>query len=252
MTALIQGRLDYTNDECMYMFSEGQAARMTNYVNTSLTNLTSNAAKVIDGEPVPQEEDNTNDNSGGDTAGDQPVDDSTGGETSGDETVDSDGDDNSEDESNDDDDFDDEPFNDDDYFDEGTDTITSEVEQIIIAITLDEFGSETAWKLKDEFNQVIAEGGPYEDGQNGVVIEQYATIKEGCYDLTLTDAFGDGICCDYGDGKLEVFDESNNLITSSNGSFGTRERLVFCKEAEGLIGRKGSKDRRAKNLASKK
>ncbi len=41
--------MDYTNDACMYMFSDGQATVTTNYVSSNLGNLTSNAASVISG-----------------------------------------------------------------------------------------------------------------------------------------------------------------------------------------------------------
>ncbi len=38
--------MDYVNDACMYMFSDGQAVRMENYVSSNLSNVTSNASNV--------------------------------------------------------------------------------------------------------------------------------------------------------------------------------------------------------------
>lgn len=47
--------MDYTNDACMYMFSEGQEIVMEGYLGGALSILTSNAANVIDdgGTPPP-------------------------------------------------------------------------------------------------------------------------------------------------------------------------------------------------------
>ena len=44
---LFMNYMDYVNDVCMYMFSQGQATRMTNYVNTSLQHVVAKAASVI-------------------------------------------------------------------------------------------------------------------------------------------------------------------------------------------------------------
>ena len=38
--------MDYCNDACLFMFSAGQAARMENYVTSSLQNLLNNAVTV--------------------------------------------------------------------------------------------------------------------------------------------------------------------------------------------------------------
>ncbi len=52
-TDLHMSYMDYTNDACMYMFSEGQTNRMENYVANNLTNVSGNAASVCGGTPPP-------------------------------------------------------------------------------------------------------------------------------------------------------------------------------------------------------
>lgn len=60
-TDLHMSYMDYTNDACMYMFSEGQTNRMENYVANNLTNVSGNAASVCgdggDNPPPPPSED---------------------------------------------------------------------------------------------------------------------------------------------------------------------------------------------------
>ncbi len=52
-TDLHMSYMDYTNDACMYMFSEGQTTRMENYVATNLTNVSGNAESVCNGTTPP-------------------------------------------------------------------------------------------------------------------------------------------------------------------------------------------------------
>jgi len=46
--------------------------------------------------------------------------------------------------------------------------------------------------------------------------------------MYVDDEFGDGICCDYGNGKVRIRDGAGRLIASSNGVFGYYTNLEFC------------------------
>jgi len=99
-----------------------------------------------------------------------------------------------------------------------------------VRITLDEYGSENDWELYNSNNRRIARGGPYRDGQEGRVINKKVTLTEGCYEIDLHDAFGDGMCCEYGNGGLEILDSTGKTIVESDGRFGTYELIEFCVE----------------------
>ncbi len=291
--------MDYTNDACMYMFSGGQSARMSNYLSSSLSALTSNVSNVYSG--------STNAGSG-DTNDDDTSDGSTGEEdTEEDDTNDGEtGEEETEEE------IDDElacasptlstteilsptkvkidwaditdairyqvryrvtgtsqwerknasnsqknlnnlstseyhyqirtrcsdgwqawssiqtfDLSIDEESDEGTD---SESGSYKVQVTLDEYGSETSWELYDASNNLVASGGPYEDGQEGQVKTKNVDLEDGCYEIDLYDAFGDGMCCDYGDGGLEIVDANGTSLISSDGNFGTYELIEFCVE----------------------
>ncbi|MEM0996283.1 MAG: T9SS type A sorting domain-containing protein [Bacteroidota bacterium] len=88
-----------------------------------------------------------------------------------------------------------------------------------VEIQLDDYGSETTWDLRDGSNQVILSGGPYTDG-NAALIMETANLSNDCFTFTINDAFGDGICCAWGQGYYRILDPSNNIVTQG-GQFGS-------------------------------
>ncbi len=97
-----------------------------------------------------------------------------------------------------------------------------------IEVTTDDYGNETSWYIVDEYGDVVAEGGPYDDGYAGDVFDQDVCLPDGCYTLTIADEYGDGLCCSYGDGGLVVTDNSGSVQLSSDGNFGSYEDIDFC------------------------
>ncbi len=61
-----------------------------------------------------------------------------------------------------------------------------------IIVTLDYFGSETTWQITNEANDILLSGGPYVDNQQGLQITEPVCLEAGCYTLTFFDEFGDG------------------------------------------------------------
>lgn len=101
--------------------------------------------------------------------------------------------------------------------------------EVNLQIVLDQYGSETTWSVKSASGTTVASGGPYTDGTNGTSINEALCLGDGCYTFTINDAYGDGICCAYGNGSYSLSNGSTNL--ASGGSFASSEVKSFCLNA---------------------
>ena len=98
---------------------------------------------------------------------------------------------------------------------------------LTLTLVLDAYGSETSWRILDaQGNQVAAEG-PYSNGTSGAIITREICVTDGCYSFEILDAYGDGICCNYGNGSYQLVQEGGDLLASGS-SFAASERTDFC------------------------
>ncbi len=97
---------------------------------------------------------------------------------------------------------------------------------VTLSITLDNYPEETAWSITDGNGSTVASGGTYGSQADGSTVTEEACLPDGCYTFTITDAYGDGICCQYGNGSYTLTGASGTL--ASGGSFGSSEATNFC------------------------
>lgn len=97
--------------------------------------------------------------------------------------------------------------------------------EVTISILLDNYPGETTWRITNAGGTVVASGGPYSAG--GTTVTATACLPDGCYDFTILDSYGDGICCSYGNGAYSVTDVDGNTL-ASGGSFAASETTNFC------------------------
>lgn len=94
---------------------------------------------------------------------------------------------------------------------------------VVLTLVTDNYGSETSWTLTDGSGATIASGSGY--GNNQTITETF-NLADGCYDFTINDSYGDGICCSYGNGSYSLTEGSTTL--ASGGSFTSSETKNFC------------------------
>ena len=94
-----------------------------------------------------------------------------------------------------------------------------------LTIVLDNYPEETSWQVRDG-GTVVASGGTYGSQPDGSTVAEVISLPAGCYDFVISDAYGDGICCAYGNGSYSLTDGSTTL--ASGGAFGSSEATNFC------------------------
>jgi hypothetical protein len=100
-------------------------------------------------------------------------------------------------------------------------------------LTLDDYGSEVTWELR-EFGQVLYTGGPYSDDIDGTEVVVDWCLESGCYIFEISDSYGDGLCCEYGEGGWEILDPDGNTV-GSGGEYTDTDQDTFCTESVGLV-----------------
>jgi lysyl endopeptidase len=79
---------------------------------------------------------------------------------------------------------------------------------ITVSITLDDYPEETSWDLQNENGIVIAQG----SGFTGGIVNADVCVAPGCYEFTIYDEYGDGLCCDWGNGAYSVISSSGETL----------------------------------------
>ena len=109
---------------------------------------------------------------------------------------------------------------------------------VLVNITTDAYASETSWTIKNASGTTVASGGGnWQDlaaaGQTVQTPVQVTLSANQCYDFEIVDAYGDGICCQYGNGAYSVTDATGATLLSGS-EFGDSEKKPFKTGALGI------------------
>lgn len=117
-------------------------------------------------------------------------------------------------------------------FDAITNGVTS-----TLSLTLDCFGEEVDWEVRDNNNILLYSGGPYNNDNGGTVIsEDFCLVEDQCYDFIINDSWGDGMNgsadnnCNV-DGDYEIIDFSGSILAemqAPDGDYDNQEVNNFC------------------------
>jgi len=97
---------------------------------------------------------------------------------------------------------------------------TSNCTKVELRLRTDGFPEETAVRLKDvnsgEAFWYVAHS--FEPNREYVFEQECLNLKDECYQLTLKDGFGDGLCCGHGDGYYRLY--VSGEMVAEGGQFG--------------------------------
>merc|ERR1711982_311944 len=94
--------------------------------------------------------------------------------------------------------------------------------KVDVEITIDNYGGETAYNIKDSSGQEVMKGSGWPSNS---VNSFWKCLSSGGYSFTITDGYGDGLCCSYGNGGYSV--KVNDEEVASGGQFGSEETKTF-------------------------
>ena len=101
---------------------------------------------------------------------------------------------------------------------------------ISLSITFDNYPEETAWTLKNSSGTTVASASYSTSNADGSTVnETFTGLAIDDYTFTITDTYGDGICCSYGNGSYTLSSSTGDFKTG--GDFGSSEATPFCIEA---------------------
>lgn len=93
--------------------------------------------------------------------------------------------------------------------------------ELDLKIVADNYGDETSWQITDEVGQIVFQ----ENGisNNQIYNKQMCLDRDICYTFSIFDSNNDGICCDFGNGYFEL----NNQLFSGN--FDDQTNVDICQ-----------------------
>jgi photosystem II stability/assembly factor-like uncharacterized protein len=96
-----------------------------------------------------------------------------------------------------------------------------------LQLQLDDYPVETSWEIRED-GSLIASGENYSNSKRGALIEEEFCTSAGCFEFTIKDSYGDGICCERGEGSFQIVDQDGKVV-ASGGDFGKTQTIAVCE-----------------------
>jgi len=95
-------------------------------------------------------------------------------------------------------------------------------QQVTLELYTDDYAEETSWEFREIGGAVLYSGSYNQSDDNTTFIETFGVVQDNCYEFEIFDTFGDGICCEFGEGFYTLTTDSADVIIDG-GEFGGSE-----------------------------
>ncbi|TXB62080.1 M12 family metallo-peptidase [Phaeodactylibacter luteus] len=95
-----------------------------------------------------------------------------------------------------------------------------------LELMTDQYALETQWAIRDTAGEALYQGGPYAGQPNELIVASFC-LPQGCYTFEVSDSYGDGICCDFGEGYY-LLQDTSGAVLATGGAFGQGDTTLFC------------------------
>ncbi|MCL4109532.1 UNVERIFIED_CONTAM: hypothetical protein GTU68_038927 [Idotea baltica] len=98
--------------------------------------------------------------------------------------------------------------------------------ELFVSIKFDDYPGDISWNISNSENELILTGNNYSSVQQNLTLNYSVCVPDGMYSFTIADSYGDGLCCNEGQGSYSIGNTYENIKTS-NGQFGSGETIDF-------------------------
>jgi len=101
----------------------------------------------------------------------------------------------------------------------------------VMSLTTDDYPAENSWVLMDDAGEEVASsGGALSEKRK--VHEKHLCLGSGAYTFILSDSYGDGMCCQYGEGEVSVVVAGVSLLDTSDFGSSAQADIPVCSSEE--------------------
>jgi hypothetical protein len=97
---------------------------------------------------------------------------------------------------------------------------------LTVTVSTDDFASETSWEIVERGTNIVVGSRQFTFSDDFTTFSNtFCVDPRNCYDVNIEDSFGDGICCNYGQGTWSVTFDGVTTASPSGGAFGSSETI---------------------------
>ncbi len=105
--------------------------------------------------------------------------------------------------------------------------------EAVLTLVTDNYGSETSWSLSNSSETVIASGNNL---SNATTYTENLCLADDTYTFKIDDAYGDGICCTYGNGSYDVKVAGASVVSGASFQYSESKSFTINKTGGGNNG----------------